>query len=156
MDEYANGVETAIHLEQRLRDEGVVYPLFEGNGFVVVGDGRVFVVREPNPNSPDGFVFKEVDRDDVELFRIEQGRPSQSRYVDGERAEWSGTLTHVKLWLPSDAVDCVVDADPRAVASAFVTFVLDDDVAADGDAGHEPPPDEAGDHADEERDGTGT
>jgi len=126
VDEHGNGVETAIHLEQRLRDEGVVYPLFEGNGFVVVGDRRVFVVREPTPDSPDGFVFKEVARGDVDLFRIEEGRPAQSRYVDGDRAEYDGTLTHLKLWLPSDAVDCVVDADPRAVASAFVTLVLDD------------------------------
>ncbi len=133
MDEHANGIETALHLEGRLRDEGVLYPLFEGNGFLVVGDRRVFVVREPNPNSADGFTFKQVDRDDVELFRIEQGRPAQSRYVDGERAEWSGTLTHVKLWLPSDAVDCVVDADPRAVASAFVTLSLDDATATGRD-----------------------
>lgn len=127
MDEHGRGVETAVHLEERLRDRGVLYRLFEGNGFVVVGDRRVFVVREPTPNSPEGFVFKEVDRDDVELFRIEAGRPEQSRYVDGEREAHPEPLTHVKLWLPSDAIDCVVDADPREVASAFVTLVLDED-----------------------------
>ncbi len=144
MDDHANGVETAVHLEQRLRDLGVVYPLFEGNGFVVVSDHRVFVVREPNPNSADGFVFKEVARDDVELFRIEQGRPSQSRYVEGERTDWSGSLTHVKLWLPSDAVDCVVDADPREVASAFVTLVTDGE--PDRDRGNDEHPAGAPDH----------
>jgi hypothetical protein len=126
VDEHASGVETAVHLEQRLRDQGVVFPLFEGNGFLVVGDQRVFVVREPTPNSVEEFVFKTVDREDVELFRVEQGRPSQSRYVDGERVDWSGTLTHVRLWLPSDAVDCVIDADPRTVAGAVVTHVLDE------------------------------
>jgi|AntDeeMetagen285_2_1112576.scaffolds.fasta_scaffold02615_5 hypothetical protein len=126
MNDHSNGRETATDLEQRLSDEGVLYHMRDGHGFIVISDDRVFVVEEEDPNSLEGFIFKEVPNDDIFEYKVELGYPDEK--YNGEEAEKvtenEKPCTHIRLFLPAHTVDCYVDGNPREVASAFVTHTV--------------------------------
>lgn len=129
MDEHSNGRENATQLEQRLSDYGVLHQSAQNHGFIVIGDDRVFIVKEESPTKPEGFSFEKIPFDNIESFRVEQGTPdAQVLSDDAEKVSDGGndrTTTHIRLHLASHAVDFYADADPREVASAFVTFTLE-------------------------------
>jgi hypothetical protein len=126
MDSHSNGTETAPELEARLKDYGVTYPNWDGNGFVVVGECRVFVVDEPKLGSVENFCFREIPREHIQKFRVEMEYPDNrmDHNEDAERVERDTRkpCSRIRLWTQTDAVDCFVDADPREVASSIVTF----------------------------------
>lgn len=130
MKKHSNGRENATQLEQRLSEYGATYHHADDNGFTVVGPDRIFIVNEKNPTSVEGFSFRKIPFDNVESFEVERGAPDD-RYScdDAEKADAGNSkpITHIRLWLPSDAVDCYVDADPREVASSFITLAIPDD-----------------------------
>lgn len=130
MKDHSNGRENATQLEQRLADYGVLFHIVNDNGFIVIGDDRIFIVNEANPTKTEGFSFQKIPFDAVERFHVELGKPDDrydqsdaEKVSDGDPAK----PTHIRLWLPTDAVDCYVDADPREVASSFVTFTLENE-----------------------------
>lgn len=129
MKEHANGRETASQLEERLSDYGPTYHHFNDTGFTVIGHDLIFVVEEDGPNNLDEFTFRKIPFDAVDQFQVELGTPD-NRYCnrdDAEKQPPEKPVTHIRLYLPQDAVDVYVDADPREVASSFITINLDGD-----------------------------
>lgn len=128
MNDHSHGRENATQLEERLANYGVLYHSIDGHGFIVIGDDTIFIVEEESPTSVDGFNFKEIPYENVEQFQVELGDPPERYQQEGVEKvtdnENSKPITHIRLWLPSDAVDTYVDADPREVASSFVTSTL--------------------------------
>lgn len=128
MEEHSNGRENATQLEQRLRDQGVLYQSLEGHGFIVIGDTRVFIVEEESVNDVESFSFREIPMEHIQEFKVKHGKPTD-RYEDMDNAEkltdGGKPTTKIRLWLRSGAVECFVDADPREVASSFVTHTME-------------------------------
>lgn len=129
MKDHANGRENATQLEERLTTHGVVFHHTTGHGFTVIGDDHIFIVNEETPNHIESFEFKKVPFNKVEEFTVSAGSRDDRYTSDNAQKATDGSgqskpTSHIRLRVPSHAIDCYVDADPRKVASAFVTFSL--------------------------------
>lgn len=129
METHSNGRENATQLESRLSNHGVLYHAQTGHGFIVIGDEQIFIVEEESPDRIDGFSFEKIPIEHIESFKVELGS-EDNRYEQGaEKASSDGgqskPTTHIRLHLKSHAIDFYADADPREVASSFVTFTLE-------------------------------
>lgn len=126
MNTHANGRENASQLEERLANEGLFFPsASSAHGFIVISSDYIFVVEEDRPDTADGFHYQQFITEHVQEFTVETGEPETQydQHPEAEKAD-GGTkkpTTHIRVWMASNAFDFYADADPRTVASAFVT-----------------------------------
>lgn len=124
MKDHYEGVSSTTELESHLSEHGVLFREFRGDGFLVVGDENVFVVKDHENGD---FHFSELDEEHIHEVGIEESYPTHriERTEDETKKEPEKPCTEVKLWTTSHTVKFYIDADVHGVSAAFVSFKSD-------------------------------
>lgn len=130
MENHHNGVSTTEELEMAVCDKGILFREFRGDGYLVIGDENVFVVKDhesekQSVNDNKGFRFSEINIEHIKEIQIEHGYPTQ-RFENYEDAEVDTNTrkpcTEVTIWVANHTVVFYVDSPVHKVAAAFVNF----------------------------------
>jgi len=132
MEDHHNGIGTTEELEAMISDHGVLFREFRGDGYMVVGEENIFIVKDHEGNNGSsengddtGFEFSELSASHIHELHAERGYPSHriERMEDAEVDEGSRKpCTEIKLWVTSHSIQFYVDAPVHKVAAAFVNF----------------------------------
>lgn len=127
MQEYHNGVDSTEELEAMVSDQGVMFREYRGDGFMVVGDDTIFVVKDHENND---FEFSEIAARHIQELNTQEGYPTQRLEVkrDEEDVEVESNrkpCTEATMWTTNHTLIFYVDASVYKVASAFINFRVD-------------------------------
>lgn len=109
-------------LEEMLSDQGVLFREYRGDGFMVVGDKTVFIVKDHEENE---FEFIEVPEGQIAEVHLYKDRPSgKERNMSEDEVEVNEEnhtdCTKVTIWASSHATRFFVEAKPQSVAATFI------------------------------------
>lgn len=130
MEDHHNGVTTTEQLEEMVADKGVLFREFRGDGFMVMGEDTIFIVKDHDNND---FEFSELSEPHIQEVKTEEGRPThrlerkvsaEDREVKSEEARKPST--EITIWTHSQATTFYVDSQVHKVSAAFVNFRTDD------------------------------
>lgn len=133
MEQHHNGVNSTEELETILSDHGVLFREYRGDGFMVVGDENIFIVKDHeetgngnHPNDETGVEFSEVNADHIHELHAEESYPTHRLETrEGAEKVETGTQapsTEIKLYVSNHTLQFYVEAEVHKVAAAFVTF----------------------------------
>lgn len=132
MEDHHNGIGTTEELETMVSDKGVLFREFRGDGYLVVGEENVFVVKDHESNKESaqngddsGFKFSELNIGQIKEIQTEKGYPDH-RIEHRTAAEVDNSTrkpcTEVTIWIANHTVVFYVDSPVHKVAAAFVNF----------------------------------
>jgi len=129
MENHHNGVNSTEELETLLSDYGVLFQEYRGNGFIVVGEENIFIVRDHKQKDDDGISFSEVNTNHIDELHAEQNRPSNrldnketaTRVENGQNTK----PTEIALYISNHTITFYTEAPIHKVAASFVTFRTD-------------------------------
>lgn len=136
MEDHHNGVNSTEELETLISDHGVLFREYRGDGFMVVGEENIFVVKDHeetgngnHPNDEVGVKFSELNADHINELHAEEGYPTH-RIEINENAEKvdngnQSPSTEIKLYVSNHTLQFYAQAKVHKVAAAFVNFRQD-------------------------------
>lgn len=133
MEDHHNGVNSTEELETLISDNGVLFREYRGDGFMVVGDENIFIVKDheengkgKNPTEEVGIEFSEVNAEHIHELHAEENRPEHRLEMneDAERVDNGNQKpsTEIKLFVSNHTLQFYVQAEVHKVAAAFVNF----------------------------------
>lgn len=130
METHYNGVNTIEELETLVSDLGVLFREYRGDGYLVVGEDDVFIVKnneyDESVYGTDscGFVFSEVNSGHITEIRTETRYPRLKDETVGISVseESRRPCTLLTIWTTNHPVEFYVDAPVQKVSAAFVRF----------------------------------
>lgn len=127
MEDHHNGVTSTKELEAMVSDQGVLFREYRGDGFMVVGDETIFIVKDHENND---FTFSELSARHIQELNATEGYPTHriERREDAEKVENEETqkpCTEATMWTTKHTLTFYMDAPVYKVASAFIHFRVD-------------------------------
>lgn len=126
MEDHHNGVSSTQELEAMISDHGVLFREYRGDGFLVVGEDNIFVVKDHENND---FEFSELSARHLQELKTTEGYPTHrlERKVDEDEVEKNTQkpCTEATLWTNNHTLTFYVDAPVYKVAAAFVNFKVE-------------------------------
>jgi len=131
MEDHHNGVNSTEELETLLSDYGVLFREYRGDGFMVVGEENIFIVKDhETENKDDGVEFSEVQTDHINELHAEKSLPN-CRFSNKDNAEKIDNgnqkpATEISLYISNHTILFYTNAPIHKVSAAFVNFRTDD------------------------------
>jgi len=132
MEEHHNGVNSTEELETLIGDYGVLFREYRGDGFMVVGENNIFIVKDHEDNgsnnttNEDGVEFSEINAEHIHELHAEEVYPKHRLEIqaDAEKVDNGNQApcTEIKLWVASHSIQFYADSPVHKVAASFVNF----------------------------------